>query len=823
MNIDNFPARLLLAVSFTFLAVGNLKAQGADDEDARPMEEVITIGVAGNRGLSKFDTSYAVSTLGSNEIGKLSPNGLAEVMAQTPGIFVESSGGVIGNNVYTRGLPQDNFRYIRALEDGLPTFEEGAGAFTNADIFSRVDETVDRIEIVKGGSAAITASNAPGSTINTVTRKGTSTQEGRVKLTTSDYGLFRADFNMSGPVTDDVLYHVGGYQLSDDGIRDPGFTANKGGQLRAGLNFLLDDGEIYVGVKRIDDKNTFYTPMPFASNDSELPGLDAGTASLVSNDFGNILVFDGAGNRNKTVRIADGVQTKVDTLTILFDKDLPNDWTISNKTRRVTGTLDFASVFSGGNNFDDLADELAAVQAADPATVDLMFRYTNGDGTLLTRGQLPNNRLLDQGLWETLVDIDNVINDFQVTKAFDFAGGGSNDITFGFYYSQFDQRQQWNWQQAVTEAIDQPRLIDIVGVDGAGAETIAYTDRGIWNHHNNLQDFNDDVTHTAFYITDTWQINDIWRVDAGVRWHNVDKSGTIAGTQTVDLGDPTTLADDAVAIFNGTTTPYAYEDDEVAWTIGANYQLSDTLAFFGRYSEAFRFTPEFAQWFNCCNPTESDIELIEFGAKYDGDALSAFVTVFTNEFPNVAFSTQVQDAQGNIMNENVFASTEALGIEWELRYNVNDSFDVNFSGFYQNIEYENFDFTIFDGMGNPTATSFTGRQIVRQPETVMTVQPTYYFGALENYVYATLVHTGERFSDAANSVELPAYTTLDAGVVWNVSDTVQLQLSGNNLTDEIGITEGNPRTGTVVAGVSDVFVGRSIFGRTFKLSAAFDF
>lgn len=816
-----------LAFVILIFAVTSVSAQQSGiappEQPQSVMEEVIVTGVAGNRGISKFETSYAISTMGPEDIGKMSPSGLAELMAQTPGIFVEASGGVLGNNVYTRGLPQDNFRYIRALEDGLPTFEEGAGAFTNADVFSRVDETIERVEIVRGGSAAITASNAPGSTINTITRKGTANQEGRIKLTTSDYGLYRADFNVSGPITDSVLYHVGGYQLTEQGIRDPGFTGNKGGQTRAGLNFLLDDGELYLGVKSIDDKNVFFTAMPMASASQSLPGLDATTGSLLSADFGSVVVFDGAGNRNKAIKFSAGVQTNTDTFTLLFDKEIGDGWAISNKTRRITGEVIYASVFSGSNKFDDLTDELAEVQAAAPATTDLMFRYTNGDGALFMRDQLPNNLLLDQGFWETTVDLDNLINDFQVTKSIDFANGGGNDVTVGFYYSQFDQRQQWNWQQAVTEAIDQPRLVDIVGVDGGGAETVSYTDNGIWNHHSNLQDFNDDVTHTALYITDTWTINESWRIDAGLRWHEVDKSGAVAGTTTVDLGDPSTIADDTVAVFNGTSTPYAYKDNELAWTVGANFTLNEELAFFGRYSEAFRFTPEFAQWFSCCNPTESDIELIEFGAKYDGENLSAFLTLFANEFPNVAFSTQVQDSQGNITTENVFASTEALGLEWELNLRVWDNIDLNFSGFYQSIEYKNFDFREFDPGGNPVDLSFSGNQIVRQPETVMTLRPTWYFGANENYVYGAIMHTGKRYADAANTVELPTYTTLDAGFVWNVSDTVQLQLAGLNLTDEIGITEGNPRAGTVVADVSDYFVGRSIFGRAFKLSVAMDF
>ncbi len=787
-------------------------------------EEVIVTGIAYSSRLNKFEASYALSTIEAAAIDIKSPQGLAELLSETPGIFVESTGGTVGNNVYFRGLPNDNFRYVRTLEDGLPTFEENAGAFTNADIFSRIDETIERVEIVRGGSGAITASNAPGSTVNTLTRKGTRVQKGLVKLSTSDYGLYRADLHLSGPVTDTVLYHVGGYRESDQGQRDPGFTANKGGQVRAGLNIVLDQTELYLGLKSLNDSNTFYTPMPMADAKSGLPGLDPGTASMVSDDFANLLVFDGNGNRNKIIDLEDGVRTRVNTWTVLLDHQLGDHWQLSNGFRYIKGDLNFASVFSGAAKFDDLGDELGALQAEDTSTVDLRYRYVHGDGMLLRLDQLPNGLLVDQGLWESRITLENTINDLRLKRRFNLGEESYNDLMLGFYYSQFDQRQLWNWQGIVTEARHQPRLLDIVGIDNQGLETLAYTDGGIWRHHSSLQNFRDNVRHRALYLTDAWQVNEAWRIDAGARYQQVTKSGTVAQTTSVNLGDPSTLADDDVAIFTGAVTPYTYEDAELAWTLGLNYRLSNRLAFFGRYSNAFRFTGEFAQWFDCCQPTEADISLEEFGIKYAETDISAYIVLFASDFPSIALSNQRVDERGGIVTETADAASRSLGIEWELVWLPMANLELQFYGFYQRINYRDFVQAEVDDAGRESAVfDFSGNRVLRQPQTVVTLRPTLYFGGSDYSLYAAWQRVGSRYVDAANSVKLPSYATVDLGLTRDFGESARLQLLASNLTDEVGVTEGNVRNGVIAAAPSAVFFGRPIFGRSFRLSATFFF
>ena len=98
---------------------------------------------------------------------------------------------------------------------------------------------------------------------------------------------------------------------------------------------------------------------------------------------------------------------------------------------------------------------------------------------------------------------------------------------------------------------------------------------------------------------------------------------------------------------------------------------------------------------------------------------------------------------------------------------------------------------------------------------------TDYFGAR---VYTQVQHVGDRFVDVANSTELPSYTTLSAGIVVDLPNGISLGVVGRNLTNEVGITEGNPRSGQIVGqGSQEVQFGRPIFGRNFNFTVSYTF
>lgn len=153
-------------------AGGSATADFTLELDLLNLDAIVVTGTL--NPLSKIESSVAITSKDAEEIREKAPLNTAQMLEVIPGFWAESSGGEGGNNLFARGIPQDGgFRYVAMHEDGLPIYESPELAFTNIDLLFRIDETVEVMEAVRGGSSSIFASNAPGGIVNFVTRTGT--------------------------------------------------------------------------------------------------------------------------------------------------------------------------------------------------------------------------------------------------------------------------------------------------------------------------------------------------------------------------------------------------------------------------------------------------------------------------------------------------------------------------------------------------------------------------------------------------------------------------------------------------------------------------
>ncbi len=53
--------------------------------------------------------------------------------------------------------------------------------------------------------------------------------------------------------------------------------------------------------------------------------------------------------------------------------------------------------------------------------------------------------------------------------------------------------------------------------------------------------------------------------------------------------------------------------------------------------------------------------------------------------------------------------------------------------------------------------------------------------------------------------------------MFDINEAFSVQLAGDNLTNEVGLTEGNPRSDIDAAGIGAVFMARPLFERSFSL------
>src|SRR3954451_6411220 len=258
---------------------------------------------------TNLDASVAVTTLSSAEVERAAPRSTTEMLRYVPGFTrIESSGGEVNQNISIRGIL--GVEYVMFMEDGLPVYPTMHTFFMNADNLFRFDENIDRMEVVRGGSSPLFGSNTPGAIVNFINKTGGDVFAGSMRGTAATEGLARYDLNINGPFSDDWRFNAGGFYRYDHGVRDPGFPGIRGGQLKANITRLLDNGYLRFSAKYINDQNQFILPLPFtnAADPEYVPGFS---------DYGSMNTPEGIdiqvplqGGGNLTLPLDHGLKTQ---------------------------------------------------------------------------------------------------------------------------------------------------------------------------------------------------------------------------------------------------------------------------------------------------------------------------------------------------------------------------------------------------------------------------------------------------------------------------------------------------------------------------------
>ena len=124
--------------------------------------------------------------------------------------------------------------------------------------------------------------------------------------------------------------------------------------------------------------------------------------------------------------------------------------------------------------------------------------------------------------------------------------------------------------------------------------------------------------------------------------------------------------------------------------------------------------------------------------------------------------------------------------------------------------------------GAPVTVTFNGKQLIRVPEIGLRVVPG--VNLLDNRLRleAPIEYYSKRYADTANTQSLPAYTVVNLNARWDVTDALSFSLAGVNLTNEIGLTEGNPRAGQFISGDAGAkyYLARPVLGRSWRVAAS---
>ncbi|MEO6176839.1 MAG: TonB-dependent receptor [Flavobacterium circumlabens] len=773
------------------------------ETESQNLKEVVVTGSSSPR--SKLESSVAITSMGAKAIEDRAPASTAALLQTIPGFVVEASGGEIGNNLFARGIPSAGaYEYVQIQEDGLPVFEDGALQFANADTFYRLDETVSKMEAVRGGSASIFANNAPGGIINFISKTGQNDFQGRAKFSTSDYGMFRTDLNLSGALIQDKLFfNIGGFYRADNGVRNTGFTANKGGQIKGNLTYKFDDGDyLRVNFKHLDDRNTFYLPIPLKSNNGKIEGIDGfnpnyGTLTSVNFSHLNVPQYGGG---TFSADLEDGSHPVINSVGAEFKKKISEKVTFKNAFKQTAIDLNYNAIFPNGGPW---TQDAYATGVQNTTATNLDFTYVDNGAAVD-----PNALIMRADHWYIHKKMNNFANNFSF--AFDL---DPVKLTAGYYYSNWKSNQYWNWNSYLVSVSDDPRLLNVedntTGVNHTwnGVERITWLERDAQTKGV----LNDIYADAEIKATENLTFN------AGVRYNKDKYSGYRDNARffAENLGvlDNNT-ADDAVTTVKGNPYTYwRYDVSELSYTGAANYKFNDNMASYVRYSHGFRSPIEESFYDNAADLSKLEntkVNQLELGYKYSGSFFSVNANVFHMNLKNVAFTDILSDGT----SENKFADVNNIGLEVETnaRYEI---VNLNFTFTVQKPEYDNFTGTNADG----STFDFNGNTARRIPKFFCNLRPEVDI-TKDFTAYVQFSYYDKKFTNQDNKQVLPAYKEVGAGLNYTYNN-LRFAVDASNLFNEIGLTEGDPRQTTSAA--SDVFMARPILGRAFRFSVAVNF
>ncbi|MFT6787487.1 MAG: iron complex outermembrane receptor protein [Pseudoalteromonas rhizosphaerae] len=755
MTTTHTPSKLACAIilalsSQTVLA--DQPATSAQTTTDKKVERIVVSGTPAGMGVRKIDASYAVTNIDAEQIIKLSPKSTADLFKAVPGVWVESSGGESGANVFVRGFPGGGDAPFLTLSlEGSPIYPAPTLSFLENSSLFRIDETIETMEALRGGPNPVVSNGQPGLTTNFRLKRGSEDTQGLFKYTTSDYDLQRVDAVLSGEISDDLYFMVGGYVKSSPGIRDAGFTSEKGSQFTINITKELDNGELNFYTRQTDDHGAWYLPTPLNVNGIDAEYTQLGTLNRQAT------IFTGPNAQAHDIDLGDGRgwdgHVSGGSIKLEFD----NGWQFIDRFNITKGDANTFGLVPNGSatTVGEVADN---GQTAFGAVTDTEYAS--------------DTAIQQLGRWVVLKEISSFTNDLAFSKQF-----GDVSATFGYYTASTSASDWWSLGNTAYHVLE------------AGGELL----NGIeCNQNTDGCGFNYDISSTgdartnALYFTGQYKFADAFTLDLGVRKENHDVQYSV----DEDLDGIITKAVD-------------YDESKTSWTTGLNYSINDDMGVFARVNRGYKmpYFDDFRDNFGAYQGGEKLIKEVtqaELGYKLITQSTDFFATLFTNEVKGDTFVSRPGVPAEILTNE-------AYGVELDYNFNHESGFSVNLNTTLQQTE-------ITESPENK------GNEAQRQPKWQVRVTPSYDFEVDGMYatLYGTLSAVDDRFGNNENTVTLDGYEKVDLGLIVEPMEGIKLQLAIDNLTNEQGITEGDPRN-------ADAPNGRYIMPRTTRLSVSYEF
>jgi outer membrane receptor protein involved in Fe transport len=815
-------------------------------QTSQNLQEVVVTATATQ--VRKLDASYNVVAADSELIKESNPISSADILKIAPGVWPESSGGQTGANIEVAGYPSGgDSPFFTNMIMGMPLYGSPNLAYMDSSSLFRLDDTVQRIEVVQGGPSVVFGPGQFGGTANYILKTGKNSPGGQVGATYGTEGMWRGDAYDGFRIADGWYGSVGGYYRVSHGVRDPQFPAIQGGQFTATLEHDIDGGSVTAWARVLNEKDQFIVPIPLIQNGtgsySAYPGFDPLTSTFYGKSNQNItLANPNGGFLNGD--LADGRGGRLYYFGINYDQHV-GAWTLHNGFLVNGGGLDTNGWFSGPNprplsmylygcNTAEPAgwcngtspvdtNNLNGGKGYDPTAFNIQALYA-GSGTAVPLSA----NVIQQSYHFIQKSLTNITDEFRVSREL-FEG---NTLTAGVYLAFYTDNDNWISDTGLMTATPNAQMINLSYVQNGQTYHIS-SPQGILNMNNTYTTpgRHGDGRNIAPYFSDSWRFGS-WLLDIGARAEHIDLHQRTCQTSPEALGDPTfDLYDKAVPICNGAYDYEHYQRTMPTYTAGLNYEFSPNMSAYVRVNNGVHFL-NFDDISNTAHnnpPVFHPIETAhnyEVGYKFQARYVYLDLNAYHRTFDGIFY--QESDLSGVPIpgGFGTYGST-ANGVDLNGYIGPFAGLSLRFVGDYMDGHYRNNNSCLpfVDINGNHQCVFINDSPLQRQPKFQVRLTPTYStvvpWGDITAWL--TFEHAGQRFNDTYGEQPLGTYNMLSAGILSDIGNDWQLRVQGTNLNNAIALTEGNARQFGRALGVGNVFLARPMEGREVNFTATYKF
>jgi outer membrane receptor protein involved in Fe transport len=805
----------------------------ASNKTTEDLQEVVVTANPTYGGLKKLDAGYSVTTLSEEALKEANSTSTADLLKASPGVYPEGSGGETGANVEIAGFPgSSGSPFVTVGLNGAPLFPGGGVSLLEESSLLRLDDTVERAELVQGGPAVLYGAGQPGLFANFILKRGTDTPTGDLGFTYGSEGSERVDGFVGFPIIAGSGWYgsVGGFWRESDGVRDPQYKADDGGQLTGTLSRKWDSGSLVLYARYLNDKNQFVTDTPVLNPGvgqfSPYPGFNPLTGTLGSRadqyEFLETTPCNTPGCKPGGIpgNLADGRGPKAVFSGADFDWDFGNGWSVSNKLAFSSGIETEVALYSAGNP-TTLGSYIASAEAADklPGGLAATATYTNNGAAANM-----NQNVLTQGYWYGTEKFQALSNEVHISGEL-FPG---NTLTVG-NYTVVDSANLliYEGSDLLLQAQNNPSPIAISLSNGTNTWQLA-SPSGFVTGNTAANAESGTGLNTALILSDSWKLGP-WLFDAGFREEHEHISSHLGHTGTGDLDDdPYTLYNNTSRYLSGGQSNIYYSKAVPSWTAGVNYEITQNMSAYLRFNDGVHL-PSITDTTSALLPPVEKIHNMEVGFKFQQDWIYTSLSLFRRIFTGVPSSLLV-DVGNTTETVYYIYGSEANGVTFDTTLRPFKNFTLAVSGDYMDGKYTHSN-GCFTYQGQTTVTqcvasdSFDGYQLARQPDFQTRVTPAYTLPMDWGFLRAwtTYEYVGTHFGDQQEQQPLGHYYDLAFGLVADVGPNWEFRVQGTNLTDQIGLTEGNARVLIGPANANGIILGRSIEGREVNFQVKYRF